>query len=301
MGLISNLFRKAFSGEDPAFSTVCGILVGGAIYYGYKEYSEHKLRQNIPRDMTPFDEDNTEVPPGKKNSGPVGDDTFVDPFSEPHVPYSNYKRRTVAEMIQRAKDYYNLLNTRRTVRNFSSEPVPIEVVRDCIRAAGTAPSGAHTEPWTYCVVSDPVVKHKLREIIEAEERINYEKRMSRQWVSDLAHLGTDWKKEYLDIAPHLIIAMKQTYGEDANGARKNHYYFEHSCAISQGLLISAIHNAGLCTLTSTPMNCGPQICALLNRPANEKVHLLLPVGYPGKDVTVPNLVRKPYSEIAAEY
>ncbi|XP_059699354.1 iodotyrosine deiodinase 1 isoform X3 [Haemorhous mexicanus] len=162
---------------------------------------------------------------------------------------------------------------------------------------GTSPSGAHTEPWTFVVVQDPYLKHKIREIVEEEEEINYKKRMGERWVNDLKRLRTNWIKEYLDTAPYLILIFKQVYGRLPNGKKKTHYYNEISVSIACGILLAALQNAGLYTVTSTPLNCGPQLRALLQRPANEKLLLLLPVGYPKKDATVPELTRKPLEDI----
>ncbi|XP_016004616.1 iodotyrosine deiodinase 1 isoform X2 [Rousettus aegyptiacus] len=162
---------------------------------------------------------------------------------------------------------------------------------------GTAPSGAHTEPWTFVVVKDPEMKHRIREIIEQEEEINYLKRMRRQWVSDLKKLRTNWIKEYLDTAPVLILVFKQVHGFAANGQKKVHYYNEISVSIACGILLAALQNAGLVTVTTTPLNCGPRLKLFLSRPTNEKLLMLLPVGYPSKQATVPDLKRKPLDQI----
>ncbi|CAG7734283.1 unnamed protein product [Allacma fusca] len=214
-----------------------------------------------------------------------------------HVPLSSYKRYSEEVMLERSLEFYQDMNNRRTLRYYSSEPVPREVIENIIRTAGTAPSGAHTEPWTFVVLSDPDLKQRVRELIEEEEEINYTKRMGNQWTKDLQPLKTDWVKEYLTEAPYIILVFKQAYGYNDDGTKKNHYYNELSVAISAGLLMAAIQRAGLVTLTSTPLNCGPGIRTLLNRPNNEKLTLLLPVGYPAKDATVPNLTRKPLKEI----
>uniref|UniRef100_A0A8V0XI76 iodotyrosine deiodinase n=1 Tax=Gallus gallus TaxID=9031 RepID=A0A8V0XI76_CHICK len=207
------------------------------------------------------------------------------------------ERYSEAEMIKRSRSFYELLNKRRSVRFLSDEPVPREVIDNVIRTAGTSPSGAHTEPWTFVVVQDPDLKHKIREIVEEEEEINYKKRMGDRWVNDLKRLRTNWIKEYLDTAPYLILIFKQVYGRLPNGKKKTHYYNEISVSIACGMLLAALQNAGLYTVTTTPLNCGPQLRALLQRPANEKLLLLLPVGYPKKDATVPALTRKPLEDI----
>ncbi|NXS02291.1 IYD1 deiodinase, partial [Oxylabes madagascariensis] len=199
--------------------------------------------------------------------------------------------------VTRSQTFYELLNKRRSVRFLSDEPVPREVIDNVIRTAGTSPSGAHTEPWTFVVVQDSSLKRKIREIVEEEEEINYKKRMGDRWVNDLKRLRTNWIKEYLDTAPYLILIFKQVYGRLPNGKKKTHYYNEISVSIACGILLAALQNAGLYTVTSTPLNCGPQLRVLLQRPANEKLLLLLPVGYPKKDATVPALTRKPLEDI----
>ncbi|KAM6954038.1 iodotyrosine deiodinase [Aplochiton taeniatus] len=216
------------------------------------------------------------------------------------VPYAP-QRYSTEVMLERSKDFYCLLNQRRSVRFFSPDPVPREVIDNVIRTAGTAPSGAHTEPWTFVVVADPHLKHKIRDIIEEEEEINYRQRMGDKWVKDLQRLRTNWIKEYLDIAPYLVLVFKQTYGILPGGKKKTHYYNEISVSISCGLLLAALQNAGLVTLTSTPLNCGPQLRVLLARPANEKLLMLLPVGYPASDATVPELTRKSLEDIMVSH
>uniref|UniRef100_A0AAY5JZT1 iodotyrosine deiodinase n=1 Tax=Esox lucius TaxID=8010 RepID=A0AAY5JZT1_ESOLU len=213
-----------------------------------------------------------------------------------HVPYLG-SRYPVEVMVQRSQDFYNLMNQRRSVRFISPEPVPRQVIDNVILTAGTAPSGAHTEPWTFVVVSDPEVKHQVRLVVEEEEEVNYRHRMGDKWVSDLQRLRTNWVKEYLDVAPYLVLVFKQTYGIAAGGKKKTHYYNEISVSISCGLLLAALQNAGLVTVTTTPLNCGPKLRLLLQRPANEKLLMLLPVGYPASNATVPDLTRKPLDDI----
>ncbi|CAB1450174.1 unnamed protein product [Pleuronectes platessa] len=214
----------------------------------------------------------------------------------PHVAFS-LPRHTEEAALKRSKDFYNLMNQRRSVRFISPEPVPRKVIDNVIRTAGTAPSGAHTEPWTFVVVSDTEMKHQVRLLVEEEEEMNYRQRMGDKWVQDLAKIRTNWVKEYLDVAPYLILIFKQTYGTLPNGKKKTHYYNEISVSISCGILLAALQNVGLVTVTSTPLNCGPRLRLLLKRPANEKLLLLLPVGYPASDATVPDLKRKPLEEI----
>jgi len=212
-----------------------------------------------------------------------------------HVPFSH---SPVSEevMKQRAEDFYQEMNRRRTLRFYSRKKVPKEVVENIIRTAGTAPSGAHTEPWSYVVVHDQEIKQRIRDIIEKEELINYTQRMGEKWTTDLKPLKTDWNKPYLSDAPCLVLLFKQTYGLLPDGSRKVHYYNEISCCISAGLFLAAVQQAGLVTLTSTPLNCGPALRSLLERPDNEKLLMLLPLGYPAEDATVPKLQRKQLSE-----
>uniref|UniRef100_A0A3P8SHH5 iodotyrosine deiodinase n=1 Tax=Amphiprion percula TaxID=161767 RepID=A0A3P8SHH5_AMPPE len=253
--------------------------------------SEGKERPWVDQDL----QDDSET----TAAGGGEDDGWVDPAEEEdlaHVPYSP-RRYSEESMLQRSTDFYRLMNQRRSVRFLSPEPVPRDVIDRVVHTAGTAPSGAHTEPWTFVVVSDPEMKHRVRLIVEEEEEVNYRQRMGDKWVQDLARLRTNWIKEYLDVAPYLILIFKQTYGILPNGKKKTHYYNEISVSISCGILLAALQNVGLVTVTSTPLNCGPQLRLLLNRPANEKLLMLLPVGYPAADATVPDLKRKNVEDI----
>ncbi|GLV43890.1 Iodotyrosine deiodinase [Carabus blaptoides fortunei] len=216
-----------------------------------------------------------------------------------HVPLM-HETFPESKMMKRSKEFYNYMNKRRTVRHFSSKPIPIEVIRNIIMTAGTAPSGAHTEPWTYVVVSDLNIKSQIREITEQEEEINYATRMSKKWKTDLKPLRTNWIKEYLTEAPYLILVFKQMYSFTEDGQKKMHYYNEMSINIAVGMMLAAIHYAGLVSLTSTPLNCGPGLRSLLNRPSSEKLILLLPVGYPAENCLVPDLSRKTLDEILVE-
>ncbi|XP_043280339.1 iodotyrosine deiodinase 1 [Venturia canescens] len=217
-----------------------------------------------------------------------------------HVPY-DYVKPDESDVKKKAREFYSIANARRTVRFFSNENVPKSVIHDLIRSAGTAPSGAHTEPWTFVAISKPDLKQKIREIIEREEELNYKKRMGKKWTTDLEPLRTNWIKEYLTVAPWLILVFKQTHGWLSDGRKKMHYYSEMSVSIACGILITAIQYAGLVTLTSTPLNCGPSLRQLLGRPSSEKLCLLLPVGYPSNEATVPKLTRKSLDEIMVEY
>ncbi|MBK8339392.1 MAG: nitroreductase family protein [Flavobacteriales bacterium] len=209
-------------------------------------------------------------------------------------------RLGATEMRDRARHFFDLLDGRRSVRHFSNEPVPDAVIDNLIRAASTAPSGAHKQPWTFCVVSDPALKHAIREAAEEEERESYNGRMPKEWLEDLAPLGTDWRKEFLDIAPCLIVVFKRAYEPQPDGSKRKNYYVEESVGIACGFLLAAARNAGLVTLTHTPspMNF---LAKLLGRPENERAFLLIPIGYPAENCEVPDLVRKPLDEVLVRY
>nr|XP_057912727.1 iodotyrosine deiodinase 1 [Doryrhamphus excisus] len=239
-------------------------------------------------------QDDSEVPTREDEEGEWVDSNMEDDVL--HVPYSP-QRHPEDQMLQRSQHFYALMNQRRSVRFISPELVPREIIDNVVHTAGTAPSGAHTEPWTFVVVSDADTKHQIRLIVEEEEEMNYRQRMGDKWVKDLAKLRTNWIKEYLDVSPYLILVFKQTYGTLPNNKKKTHYYNEISVSIACGILLAALQNVGLVTVTSTPLNCGPQLRLLLKRPPNEKLLMLLPVGYPAKDATVPDLSRKPLEDI----
>ncbi len=198
---------------------------------------------------------------------------------------------------ERAKIFYELMDKRRSIREISSKPVEKEIIASIIKTASTAPSGAHKQPWTFCAVSSPEIKQKIRDAAEEEEKINYGSRMSERWKEDLLPFGTNWKKEFLIESPWLIIVFKQSYGINANGQKENHYYVNESVGIACGMLITAIHNAGLVTLTHTPspMNF---LAKILERPAHEKPFLLLPVGYAKEPCFVPDISRKNLTDMA---
>lgn len=214
----------------------------------------------------------------------------------PFIKYTPVKF-SEQEMIERSKSFYEFMDKRRSVREFSDKDVPEEVIQNIIKTASTAPSGAHKQPWVFCVVRSKDLKHQLRLLAEEEEKKNYAGRMSDRWLRDLAPLGTDEVKEFLDIVPWIIVVMKKSYDIDEDGSKTNNYYVNESVGIACGFLIAAIHNAGLATLTHTPspMNF---IAKALNRPEIEKPYLLLPVGYPAETCTVPDLKRKEYDQIA---
>lgn len=216
---------------------------------------------------------------------------------KPHVPFQG----ATVTLPGGPNLFYDIVNNRRSVRMFSDRKVNFEIIKKCIQAAATGPSGAHTEPWTFCVIENQALKQKIREIIEEEEYQNYNQRMSRRWVTDLKPLKTGFIKEYLTIAPYLILVFKQTYGLLPNGKKKQHYYNETSTSIATGILLCALQCAGLNSLITTPLNCGPTLSRLLNRPKNEKLLVLLPVGYAADDCTVPDLTRKPIDEVLVKY
>ncbi|MBI4547429.1 MAG: nitroreductase family protein [Ignavibacteriae bacterium] len=200
------------------------------------------------------------------------------------------------EQIKRAREFYELFNRRRTVRDYSSQPVSAELLKTLIRTAGTAPSGANKQPWRFVVVTDPALKHEIRIAAEKEERENYEHRMPQEWLDDLAALGTDWHKEFLEIAPALIVVFSIDYEKEGEVTRKN-YYVKESVGIAVGFLLLAIHNAGLVSLTHTPSPMG-FLQRILKRPVNEKPYLLIPIGYPAERVMVPDIQRKPLDQIS---
>lgn len=205
-----------------------------------------------------------------------------------------------AEVIKRSQAFYENMTKRRSVREFSNKPVPFEVIENIIKTAAAAPSGAHKQPWSFCVVADPEIKKQIRTAAEKEEFINYNGRMSDEWLEDLKVFGTDWHKPFLEDAPYLIIVFKKAYDLNAQGEKLKNYYVNESVGIASGFLITAIHNAGLITLTHTPspMNF---LEKLLNRPKNERAFLLLPVGYPADNAVVPNLERKKLEAVLEVY
>jgi iodotyrosine deiodinase len=215
-----------------------------------------------------------------------------------YIPY-DYTPVTTENSLERSRNFYEHIDKRRSVRQFSTRPVPEEVINNIIMTASSAPSGAHKQPWTFCAVSNPDLKSIIREAAEKEEYTNYHGRMGEEWLKDLEKLETDWKKPFLEDAPWLIIVFKKVH-DLVNGEKKKNYYVNESVGIASGFLISAIHNAGLVTLTHTPspMNFLEKI---LNRPSNERAFLLLPVGYPEQDVKVPELTRKKLSEVSKFY
>jgi len=216
-----------------------------------------------------------------------------------HIPYKPQIFEE-EEMRNKAAVFYQFMNKRRSVRDFSTKDVPLEVIENIIKTASTAPSGANKQPWTFCIIRNVDLKRKIRKLAEAEEQKNYAGRMNDNWIKDLEKFGTNAVKDFIDSAPWVIIVMKKSYDIDENNVKTNNYYVNESVGIASGFLISAIHNAGLSCLTHTPspMNF---ISEALNRPKNEKPYLLLPVGYSSETCTVPNIMRKPLEEIAIYY
>lgn len=209
------------------------------------------------------------------------------------------EHRSTDELLQRSRSFYEDMDRRRTLRDFSAQPVPREVIENVIMTASSAPSGAHKQPWHFCVVADPVVKKAIREAAEEEEYQNYHGRMTQEWLDDLVPFGTDWHKPFLETAPYLIVVFKRLYDVTGTEKRKN-YYVSESVGIACGFLLAAIHQAGLVALTHTPspMNFLQKI---LNRPDEERPFLLIPVGYPAEDATVPDLQRKDKAAVMSFY
>jgi len=213
------------------------------------------------------------------------------------IPYSTYREYPLEEMRERAQTFREEMQRRRTIRTFSSRPVPRGIIEECIRTAGTAPNGANLQPWHFVIVSDPDVKKQIREGAEQEERAFYERRASEEWLEALAPLGTDWHKPFLEEAPYLIVIFGLSNTILPDGTKRKNYYVTESVGIATGMLITAIHHAGLASLTHTPSPMG-FLNKILNRPANERPFLVLVVGYPAEDTTVPDINKKSLEEIA---
>lgn len=212
------------------------------------------------------------------------------------IPLPHYQEYSLDEMQRRAAEFYTLMKRRRTVRDFSDRPVPRDIIENAIRAAGTAPNGANLQPWHFVVVSDPIVKKQIRIGAEKEERAFYDERAPEAWLEALAPLGTDPDKPFLETAPYLIVIFAQNYSLTSSGKRVKNYYVSESVGIATGMLITAIHQAGLVSLTHTPSPMG-FLNKLLNRPRNERPFLVLVVGYPAEDAVVPDIAKKSLAEI----
>jgi len=222
------------------------------------------------------------------------------PFADPKFIPLEFERVTIDEQRRRVEAFYQMMNRRRTVRDFSPEPVPFEIIERAIATAGTAPSGANMQPWRFVVVRDAETKRRIREAAEAEERASYGGRMPERWLRHLAPLGTDWHKPFLETAPYLIVVFRIDYLIDEETKETEPtYYASESVGIAVGLLLAALHTAGLATLTHTP---SPMrfLSDILGRPKSEKPFVLIPVGYPASDARVPDIRRKDVSEIMSE-
>jgi nitroreductase len=207
-----------------------------------------------------------------------------------------FKNQTEEERVQRSKRFLEMIKSRRTVRDFSEKNIPEGIIENAVKVAATAPSGANKQPWHFVIVKDPAIKKKIRVAAEKEEKEFYEHRAPDSWLEDLNQFKTDWHKPFLEEAPALIVVFRQSY-RDLGSTRKKNYYVSESVGIASGFLLAALHNSGLVTLTHTPSPMG-FLGGILKRPKNEKAFLLIPVGYPAENAKVPDLIKKPYNEIA---
>ncbi len=208
----------------------------------------------------------------------------------------DFPRTDEPRQLEASREHARRMAERRTVREFSDEPVALELIDNAILAASLAPSGANQQPWRFVVVRDAELKRRIREAAEAEERENYDHRFPQEWLDELAQFGTDWHKPFLEIAPYLIVVFRIDYGLDAEGNKLKHYYVQESVGIACGFLLTALHLAGLATLTHTPSPMG-FLTKILDRPANERPFLLIPVGYPASAAQVPVIAKKPLDEV----
>jgi len=211
--------------------------------------------------------------------------------------FTNYYEYSPEEMKKRSAEFYAEMKRRRTVRQFSDRSVPREIIENCLRTAATAPSGANMQPWSFIVVTNPDVKRQIREEAEKTEREFYHKSETRKWVEDLKLLGTNENKPFLEVAPYLIVIFAQRYGLLPDGSKKSHYYVNESVGIATGMLITAVHHAGLVCLTYTPSKMG-FLNQILSRPSNERPFLILVVGYPAKDTALPKISKKSPKDVA---
>ena len=218
-------------------------------------------------------------------------------MTDKFINLPKYNILSESEMVQNSAEFYSEMSLRRTIRDFSPEPIDKEIIENCIKTAGTAPSGANKQPWYFVVVSSPDLKKEIRIAAEKEEKSFYHERAPKDWLNALEPFGTDENKPFLETAPYLIVIFEQKYKIDKNGKKEKHYYTSESVGIATGMLITAIHRVGLATLTHTP---SPMkfLNKILNRPENEKPYLVLVVGYPTNETKVPNIKRKKLSEIS---
>lgn len=217
-------------------------------------------------------------------------------MDEPRFTDLDFERLPPAEMLERARSLLEDMWTRRSVRTFSTDPVDRELIETALRIASSAPSGAHLQPWTWVVVTDPELQQRLRAAAEEEERAFYEERAPEEWLEALAPLGTDEIKTHLTDAPYVVVLFRHRYELTADGRRRRNYYSAESCGIAAGFFIAAIHLMGLATLPHTPSPMG-FLSELLDRPDNEQAFLVMPVGYPAADTRVPDIERKPVSDV----
>ncbi len=216
------------------------------------------------------------------------------------IPLKNFHTFSEKEMIEQSEDFLNLMSTRRTIRTFSSQPIPQQVIKNAIKAAGTAPSGANMQPWFFAVIKNPKIKGVIRNEAEKEEKEFYTKRASVEWLKALEQFGTDEHKPFLEKAPYLIVVFEKKFDKDTKNEIIKHYYTKESVGIAAGMLITALHNSGIATLTHTPcpMNF---LNKILDRPKNEKPFLIIVAGIPQETTLVPNIKRKEFHEIASVF
>jgi len=207
-----------------------------------------------------------------------------------------FQKITFEEMDYNANQFFQKVSSRRSVRDFSSDDFPIDIIKNCIKSASTAPSGANKQPWHFVIVKDPKIKRKIRKAAEIEEKEFYGRRAPKEWLDDLNQFGTDWNKPFLEEAPYLIVVFSKKFDINDDGTNTKNYYVSESVGIASGLLLTALHNAGLVTLTHTP---SPMafLSDILNRPPSDKPYLIIPVGFPSENAEVPNIKKKTFKEI----
>ena len=207
-----------------------------------------------------------------------------------------FQKITFEEMDYNANQFFQKVSSRRSVRDFSRDDFPIDIIKNCIKSASTAPSGANKQPWHFVIVKDPIIKRKIRKAAEIEEKEFYGGRAPKEWLDDLNQFGTDWNKPFLEEAPYLIVVFSKKFDINDDGTNKKNYYVSESVGIASGLLLTALHNAGLVTLTHTPSPMG-FLSDILNRPPSDKPYLIIPVGFPSENAEVPNIKKKTFKEI----
>ncbi|GIR15276.1 oxidoreductase [bacterium] len=207
-----------------------------------------------------------------------------------------FQKITFEEMDYNANQFFQKVSSRRSVRDFSRDDFPIDIIKNCIKSASTAPSGANKQPWHFVIVKDPIIKRKIRKAAEIEEKEFYGGRAPKEWLDDLNQFGTDWNKPFLEEAPYLIVVFSKKFDINDDGTNTKNYYVSESVGIASGLLLTALHNAGLVTLTHTP---SPMafLSDILNRPPSDKPYLIIPVGFPSENAEVPNIKKKTFKEI----